>query len=283
MESYIVPYQDWDRGAKHSESQRRLGGITRWRPWPQNAGDPTGTGSSKGAGGERDQVWVRPPRMQHQPPAVPPASLLVPSRLRAAPYWRKWRVSPSGHWLGQTWLGEPGEPYICSPTMGAWGEEGWLPLSLHLEAQVENPEGNHGNTLVPLRRWKKATRGWLTSRQQRVITWTAAPYSPSSRGPQGGSRPSLTGHLCLGHPTLGFTHHPILWASWANKDRVWPFFWGKWAEITGHLSTTISEKRENIENGSDDIRNKNMWTDHKFKIHLINVFPAPRVTFGKIY
>ena len=151
--------------------------------------------------------------------------------------------------------GVPVEPCVCSPAMGAWGEVGWLPLSLHLEAQVKNPEGNHGNTLVPLRRWKKATRGWLTSREQRVMMWTAASYGPSSRGPQGGNWPSLTDHLRLGHPTPGFTHHPILWASWAKKNRAWPFLCRKWAEITRRLSTTISEKRENIENGSDDFRN----------------------------
>lgn len=32
--------------------------------------------------------------MQHQPPAVPPASLPVPSRPRGAPYWRKLGGSP---------------------------------------------------------------------------------------------------------------------------------------------------------------------------------------------
>lgn len=215
----------------HRDRQLQRG---RWREGPglsqdpQHASSATGSPTSFSAGSEQTQG----------------SSLL--EKTEGLPEWPL---------AGPDLPGAPVEPCVCSPTMGAWGEAGWLPLLLHLEAQVKNPEGNHGNTLVPLRCWKKATRGWLTSREQRVMMWTAASYGPSSRRPQGGNRPSLTDHLCLGHPTPGFTCHPILWASWAKKNRAWPFLCGKWAEITRHLSTTISEKRENIENGSDDTRN----------------------------
>lgn len=233
MGSYIVPGQAWDRVASQAQwkSEKARGRPERTPTTPRKLVAPQGQAAPKG------QV-ERGTSSESGPPGC---SI---SHRRSHRLLCLFRADPGERLTGENSEGLP-EWALAGPDLAGGG---WLPRLLHREAQIKNPEGNHGNTLVPLRHWKMLLEA-VSSREQRVIIRTAASYGPSSLGPQGGSRPSLSDHLCLGHPTPGFTHHPILRASWANKDRAWPFLWGKWAEITRHLSTTISEKKENVENG----------------------------------
>lgn len=187
--------------------------IARGQLWPQNAGGSTAAPKWQVERGTRSEPGSAPSSgsISYQECHQPHCWLWADTgeHLSWIKLWGGPGVATGWAWPG--W-GSWWSPVRAPPTWARdrqWG----LPFLLHLEAQVQNPGGSHGNTdASSCEKLRKSIRGQLTSREQKYNNLDSILPLPLLPGAPGGQS-AFPGRSPVSHPGVHSPPHPLSFLS----------------------------------------------------------------------